>query len=399
MEEGHDSPIADVFKVLAREVRMNGKRLTLFRLFGFTVYVDASWIFIAILVTWSLAIGYFPARVADLSAAVYWTMGVLGALGLFASIIFHEFSHSLVARHYGLPMRGITLFLFGGVSEMSEEPENAKTEFLMAVAGPVSSILLGFVFYFVYRLGQGADWSAAVGGVIGYLAFINWVLAGFNLLPAFPLDGGRMLRSALWHWRGDLRWATGKAAFFGSGFGIVLIALGVVSVLTGNLVGGFWYVIIGLFLRNAAQMSYQQVVMRQMLGDERVRARMSTEPVTVPPSRTVRELVENYIYTYHFKFFPIVEDGRLVGCISTRGIKEIPKEEWDVKSVAAVAEPCSPESVVSPDLQVQQALNIMNRTGRSRLMVVENDVLVGVIALKDVMKVLALRMDLEGARR
>ena len=138
---------------------MNGKRFTLFRLFGFTVYIDASWIFIAVLVTWSLSVGYFPARAEGLTPPDYWTMGVIGALGLFASIIFHEFSHSLVARHYGLPMKGITLFLFGGVSEMSEEPENAKTEFLMAVAGPVSSVVLGFIFYFLFRLGEGSGWA------------------------------------------------------------------------------------------------------------------------------------------------------------------------------------------------------------------------------------------------
>ncbi len=374
---------------------MNGKRFTLFRLFGFTVYIDASWIFIAVLVTWSLSVGYFPARVAALAPGVYWSMGVIGALGLFASIIFHEFCHSLVARHYGLPMKGITLFLFGGVSEMGEEPENAKTEFLMAVAGPVSSVILGFLFFFLHRFGQGIELSAAVGAVIGYLAFINWVLAGFNLLPAFPLDGGRMLRSALWHWRGDLRWATGKATWFGSGFGIVLIAFGIFSVLTGNLVGGFWYVIIGLFLRNAAQMSYQQVLVRQVLSDELVCNRMSTEPVTVSPSCTVRELVEDYIYKYHFKFFPIVEDGKLAGCIGTRTVQRIPKDEWDFRTVASVAEPCSPESVVAPDLPVQKALNVMNRSGRSRLMVVENGVLVGVIALKDIMRVLALHTEQE----
>ncbi len=357
--------------------------------------IDASWFFIAILVTWSLAVGFFPSRNPQLPVYAYWVMGVIGALGLFASIIYHEFCHSLVARRYGLPMRGITLFLFGGVAEMAEEPADARTEFLMAAAGPASSVVLGGLFYLIYRGGAAADWPAAVLAVIGYLAFINWILAGFNLLPAFPLDGGRMLRAGLWRWQGDLRRATRWASQIGSGFAIALMALGAVSAFSGNPVGGLWYIVIGLFLRQAAQTSYTQVLARESLGDEKIRDRMSREPVSVPPAITIRELVEHYVYRYHFKFFPIVEDGKLVGCISTRRIKEVPREEWDRQTVGAAAEPCSPESVVSPDAEVREALTVMNRTGRSRLMVVENGYLVGIIALKDVMQMLALRMELE----
>ncbi len=176
---------------------MFGKRLTLFRLFGFAVQVDLSWLLIAVLVTWSLATGFFPQRYPDVSHAGYWLMGALGALGLFASIIFHEFWHSLVARRYGLHIRGITLFVFGGISEMSEEPENPKTEFLMAAAGPISSIVLAMFCYLIYLWGKHGGWAEMLTGVLGYLDFINGLLAAFNLVPAFPLDGGRILRSAL----------------------------------------------------------------------------------------------------------------------------------------------------------------------------------------------------------
>ena len=181
---------------------MFGKRITLFKLFGFSVRIDISWLIIVILITWSLALGLFPHYYKDLSKTTYWLMGATGALGLFVSIIFHELCHSLVARRYGLPIKGITLFIFGGVAEMEEAPPSAKAEFMMAIAGPISSVLLGVVLYGILTLGKGSGWPDPVNGVIGYLAAINCILAGFNLLPAFPLDGGRMLRSALWGWKG-----------------------------------------------------------------------------------------------------------------------------------------------------------------------------------------------------
>jgi Zn-dependent protease len=187
---------------------MFGKRIRLFKLFGFEVRIDWSWIILAILVAWSLSVGFFPFRFRNLSTETYWLMGIVGALGLFFSIIFHEMSHSLVARRYGMPMKGITLFIFGGVAEMGEEPSSAKTELMMALAGPISSIVMALVFYGISLLGRQGEWPQPVIGVIQYLSYINGLLAGFNLIPAFPLDGGRILRSILWGWKSNLRWAT-----------------------------------------------------------------------------------------------------------------------------------------------------------------------------------------------
>jgi Zn-dependent protease/CBS domain-containing protein len=374
---------------------MFGKRITIFRLFGFEVRIDLSWLAIAVLVTWTLSQGLFPHYYEGLSKQAYWWMGIAGALGLFVSIIFHEFSHSLVARRYGLPMKGITLFIFGGVAEMSEEPDSAKTEFLMAIAGPVSSIFLGLLFYLLYNFGQGAGWPVPLVGVTGYLAFINWLLAGFNLLPAFPLDGGRVLRSALWSWKHNLGWATRKASQVGSLFGFALIALGIVNVLSGNLLGGIWWFLIGMFLRSAAQSSYQQVLVRKTLEGEKVRKFMVKEPVTVPPSISVSKLVEDYIYKHHFKMFPVMDDGRLAGCITTRQVKEVPRQEWDSRTVGEIAQECSGENTVSPETEALQALALMNRTGNSRIMVVEDGRLAGVLSLKDIMRFISLRLDLD----
>jgi Zn-dependent protease/predicted transcriptional regulator len=374
---------------------MFGKRVKLFRLLGFEVGIDWSWIIIAILIAWSLSTGFFPFQYKNLSTHTYWLMGIVGAAGLFLSIIAHEFCHSIVARKYGMPMKGITLFIFGGVAEMGDEPPHAKAEFMMAGAGPLSSILIAIVFYAIFAVGK-SSFPGPVNGVVGYLAWINGILAGFNLLPAFPLDGGRMLRAALWHWRDNLRWATRVSSSIGSAFGIFLIVLGVLQILSGNFVGGMWWFLIGMFLRSAAQASYQQLVTRRALEGEQVKRFMKPDPVTVAPSATLNTLVEDYIYKYHYKMFPVVEnENKLVGCVTANQIKGTPREEWTKKTVGETVRPCSEENTVRPDDDAIKAMSVMKRSGNSRLMVAEGNHLVGVIALKDMLEFLSLKVDLD----
>jgi Zn-dependent protease/predicted transcriptional regulator len=375
---------------------MFGKKIHLFTLFGFDVGIDFTWIFLAVLVAWSLASYLFPVYYAGYSRGTYWAMGVAGALGLFFSIVFHEFWHSMVARRFGLPMRGITLFIFGGVAEMEDEPANAKTEFLMAIAGPISSVVLGGFFLLVYRGTAAINWPKPVWGVLQYLGWLNIILAIFNMIPAFPLDGGRVLRSILWSLKGDLRWSTRVAAAFGSGFGMLLIILGLLTFVMGSIVTGIWYFVIGMFIRGAAQMSYRQVLIRRAFAGETVARFMQTNPVTVPPWVTIHELVNDYFYRYHYKMFPVTTDGTLAGCITSKQIKMIPREEWDLRRVEDILAPCSIENVISPDTDAMKALSVMNRTGNSRLMVVEGDHLLGVVTLKDMLKFLDLKLDLEG---
>jgi Zn-dependent protease/CBS domain-containing protein len=379
-----------------REVKMFGNRIKLFKLLGFEVRVDWSWIIIAILIAWSLSKGLFPSYYKNLSPQTYWWMGIIGTAGLFLSIIAHEFSHSLVARKYGLPMKGITLFIFGGVAEMEEEPASARVEFMMAIAGPLSSILIALIFYGIHAAGKQAGLAQPINGVVGYLAMINGILALFNLLPAFPLDGGRVLRSILWGVKKNLRWATYISSRIGSGFGILLIVLGVIQVFRGNFIGGMWWFLIGMFLQGAAKASYQQLLTRRALEGEPVRRFMKTDAVTVPPSISLEQLVEDYIYKYHFKMFPVVEDhDRLIGCVTTRQIKEIPRAEWGRRTVGDVASQCTPENTIEPHADAMKALSIMKQTGASRLMVVEGGRLVGIIALKDLLELLSLKVELE----
>lgn len=376
---------------------MFGRSIKIFRLFGFDVRIDASWLIIAALLTWSLAVGVFPYEYRGLGIAEYWWMGVIGTLGLFGSIVIHELCHSLVARRHDLPMRGITLFIFGGVAEMGGEPPSPGVEFYMAIAGPVASIALGFIFYGIYRAGQNYFLPDTLG-VLGYLAFINWILAVFNLIPAFPLDGGRVLRSAIWHSTHDLKRATRIASLIGSGFGILLMVFAVFSLFTGNFIAAVWYFIIGMFLRNAARMSYRQVLISAALQGETIRRFMTTTPVTVTPDMSIEELVDDYVYKYHYKMFPVVTDSEqhLAGCVSTKDVGEIPRQEWPRHKVEEVLKPCSADNTIPPDADALAVLSKMNESGTSRMLVTDKGRLLAIISLKDLLRFITSKLELEG---
>ena len=372
------------------------RQFSLFSLFGFRVKLDISWFLLALLITWTLAAGLFPYNYPGLSQQTYWWMGIFSAIGIFLSIVFHEFSHSLVARHFGMPIRGITLFIFGGVAEMQDEPPNAKTEFLMAVAGPIASFVLAAVFYQIFDLGKSNNWYMPLVGVTHYLAYINLIVAIFNLVPAFPLDGGRMLRAGLWYWKNNLTYATRLASQIGSAFGLFLIFLGILTFIQGNFIGGMWSALIGMFLRGAAAASYRQVVMRELLQGEPVRRFMNTNPVTVAPSITIQQLVNDYIYKYHYKMFPVVDDGELLGCITANKVKDLPREHWDQQQVQDFLDVCSGDNTVSPDTDTSKLLATMMRPGgANRVLVVENGKLAGILSLTDLKEYIALKLDLE----
>jgi Zn-dependent protease/CBS domain-containing protein len=377
---------------------MFGKRVTLFNLFGFEVRLDMSWIFIAILITWTLGAGYFPYRYPGLATATYWLMGVVGALGLFLSIILHELSHSLVARGYGMSMRGITLFLFGGVAEMEDEPSSPKIEFLMSIVGPISSIAIGIGCYGLFVLGVKSAWPVPVAAVLEYLAAINILLACFNLIPAFPLDGGRILRSILWKIKDDIRWATRIASRIGSGFGLLLFAFAIYNILVGNFIGGIWWFLIGMFLRMAAQTSYKQLLLRRALEGEPIRRFMKTDPVTVSPSISLEQFVDDYVYRYHFDMFPVTEGEKLLGCIATRNVKEIARDTWKEMTVRDRMTNVCAENSLRPDTDSVDALAAMKRSGNTRLMVTDGDRLVGILALKDLLEFFSLKVELEGEK-
>ena len=373
---------------------MFGKRIHLFTIYGFKIRLDPSWFILAVLVTWSLATSFFPVMLPNFSALTYWLLGAGGAVGLFISIVAHEVSHAIVARRNAIPMRGITLFIFGGVAEMDAEPPSAKAEFLMAGAGPVASFVLGGLLLVVSFF---LPLPTPLAALLNYLASINIVLAIFNLVPAFPLDGGRILRAALWHKWKNLRRATRTAAAVGNVFGLLLIVGGVYMVVAqGQFIGGMWLALIGLFVRNAANSSYQQVLLRRALEGEPVRAFLRSEAVSVPSWLSLQSLVDDVIARHQHKLYPVVDDGTLTGCVSTEDLKTLPREDWRHRTVADIARVCSVENTIHPDADALDALHAMRRGRRSRLLVAENGTLVGILSLKDLLEFFALQAEMEG---
>jgi Zn-dependent protease len=381
-----------------RSVPLRGFHL--FTLFGFEVKLDLSWLLLALLISWSLGAGWFPAQYPELSTYAYAWMGIATAVGVFFSIVFHEFSHSIVARYYGLPIRGITLFIFGGVAEMEREPPDPKSEFLMAIAGPISSFLLAFLLWAATSFAPLAALPQPVTGVLSTLAVINFTVAVFNLAPAFPLDGGRVLRAALWHWRRNLKEATFISSRIGRGFGIALMILGVIAFLGGNLIGGMWWFLIGLFVRGAASSSYQQLVLKDIVEGQPVRRFMRSEPVTVAPSLSIAEWVDEYVYRHHYKMYPVVDGTRLLGCVTVDSLQGLRREDWSSTKVADVMEDRSGSNTVEAATDTMELMKILlNPAGRSRFMVVEDDRLVGIIALKDLLELISLKLQIESPGR
>jgi Zn-dependent protease/CBS domain-containing protein len=371
-------------------------RVTLFSLFGFKVSVDASWLLLAVLITWSLAVGYFPKAAPGLPKETYWWLGLAGLIGFAFSIVFHELSHSLVARRFDMPIRGITLFIFGGVAEMEEEPPGAKAEFWMAIAGPLMSLFIALVCFLLMGLFvvPGAQSPNPLAVLLGLLAYVNAVLGIFNLVPAFPLDGGRVLRAALWSWKGDIAWATRIAAAAGSTFGFVLIAVGLVNAVTGNLVGGIWWFLIGLFVRGAAGAELARQITRSALSGTPVRRFMSDEVITVPPELPLDRLIEDYFYHHYYKTYPVCQDGRLLGCVSLKAVKAAAAEHAALRTVASVMENCPEDQTVDPDTDSAKALRQMQMAGASRLFVAKGGRLVGILALRDLLNFLAIKAEL-----
>jgi Zn-dependent protease/CBS domain-containing protein len=373
-------------------------RFQIAKAFGIPIRIDLSWFIVVLLLSWWLADRVFPQWYPDLVPATYWAMGVTATIGLFTSVLLHEFGHALVARRMGIRMMGITLFIFGGVAEMQDEPPSPAAEFFVAIAGPIVSIAIAILMFAVRLAAEYAGAPVPIIGVAFYLAVINGLLVAFNMVPAFPLDGGRILRSILWSAKNDLRWATRITSAFGSGFGIVLIVGGVFFFVMGLLWQGVVWVMLGMFLRSAAQIGYQQVLIRRALEGELVSRFMKADPVTVPPDITVNRFVSDYIYRHYHKLYPVVEDGRVIGCITTRHIKAVPQEDWDVVTVRELAEPCGATNTIALDTDAMDALSRMNRNESSRLMVMRDGELVGVVTLKDLLNFLSLKVELEERR-
>lgn len=365
--------------------------IRLIKVFGIEISLDFSWFIIFFLVTWSLASGYFPFKYPFFAEGTYWAMGIISSVLLFITVLLHELTHSIVANNNGLNIRGIKLFVFGGVAQLSHEPQSARVEFDVAIAGPICSFILHFIFKgIVILLGEA---ETPIVGIFRYLAFINVFLGLINLIPAYPLDGGRILRAFLWARTKNLRMATAIASNVGKVFAIFLIFNGFMLTIRGEL-GGLWYVFIGMFLYGAAKMGYEHILVRDALSRSLIQDVMSRNVVTVDGALTLDKVVEDYFFRYHHSSFPVVEGDRLVGMISLARIKEIPREKWQVTTAGSSVEPISPDSIVPPTERMSNILNHLMEHEIGHILVMDNGKLVGIVTRYDVMRLIKIKMDL-----
>ncbi len=368
-------------------------RIRLFSLLGFRVSIDISWFFLAFYLVLTLSTRYFPAEIPHQGLRAYLAMGVAGAAGLFLSIILHELAHAVVARGFGLPIGGITLFIFGGVAELRQEPATPRAEFWVAIVGPVASIAIAGACFGAGLGAEAAGWES-IAAVLVFLALINTVLALFNLVPAFPLDGGRVLRSLIWWRTGNLRRATRIASMFGTGFGGLLVLLGVGQLISGNTLGGTWQILIGLFLAAAASQSRNQTATALSLKGASVGDLMDRAPLAAPPGIAVDELVREYMYRLNRKFAVVAEDGQAIGYVGPEQIKKVPQSRWHDTYVRAIAASFTHDTVVSPAAPAVEALRKLQSNGIGHLAVLEGSKLAGVVSEANFVNFLNVREEL-----
>ena len=365
-------------------------------LFNIPIEINLSWFIILGLVIFTLARGYFPLTNPELDQSVHWIMAVIAALLLFASLLAHELSHSLVAIKHKLSIRGITLFIFGGVAHMEQEPSSPAVEFKMAIAGPAMSFFLALVFFGLTQAFYNLGFPGYILSITNYLFILNLVVAIFNLIPGFPLDGGRVLRAVLWNYYKDIRKATAVASGFGKGFAFFLIAFGFLNLFTGSIIAGIWFIFIGLFLQEAAEVSYRQVVMKKMLSGVKVKDLMTKEVITVSPDIPLNTLVDDYFFKVRHATFPVMEDDTILGLVTLHDIKEVPREKWKETSARQVMIPISKNLVIRKDADAMLALARMAGNQIGRLLVLENSKLVGILSQRDVMRLFEFKSEIEG---
>ncbi|MBW1991633.1 MAG: site-2 protease family protein [Deltaproteobacteria bacterium] len=381
---------------MAAKLRANpiSRGITLFRVAGIRISLDISWFVIFVLVLLALSAGYFPRHFPGQTSQTYWIAGFIATLLFFASVLIHELAHSLVAIRSGIEIPEITLFIFGGVSRLAQEPKDPETELKIAVVGPLSSFALAAFFWILQAFLRGLQPSMIVA-VFGYLAWINLALGIFNLIPGFPLDGGRIFRAIWWRRTGSLTRATKIAADMGKGFALALMFLGGLQIFTGALISGLWLVFIGMFLRGMSIQGYEEVVVRKALEGVRVEEVMVREVISVPPDITVADLVHDYFLQYAYRGFPVKENGRVLGVVSLTAVKSIPRDRQPYTLVRDILTPLKDTMLIEQEASLADALVKMSREGEERLLVMSNGQLLGMVTKTGLLRFIQIRQVLE----
>jgi Zn-dependent protease/CBS domain-containing protein len=370
---------------------MTRQAISLGRILGIPIGLDYSWFLIFFLLTWMLAGSYYPAEYPGWEPALYWFVGALTALLLFASVLAHELGHSIVAVRYGIPVRRITLFIFGGVAELSDEPPRAAVEFWIAVAGPFVSLFLALSFGLLAPLFTGVE---TVSAVLRYLAFINGALVAFNLIPGFPLDGGRIFRAFLWALTDNFRRATLIAAYAGRLIAFLFIIGGVWLIFGGNFLNGIWMAFIGWFLDNAASSQVEYVQVRGALAGYTVANAMVDDYGAVPDYLTLQDLVDSFILGNGQRSFVVKENERPVGLLTVHQVKEIARQQWPATRVTQAMIPLEKMLSVRPETPLWTALSRMDRKGVNQLPVVTDSRIVGMLSRESIISFLRTMREL-----
>lgn len=368
--------------------------ISLFKIAGIRINLDFSWFIIFGLVLIALSAGYLPRAFPGQDTQTYWLAGLVATLLFFASVMLHELAHSLVAIRHGIDIPEITLFIFGGVSRLSQEPTDPKTEFKIAVVGPLTSFALAALFG-VLRLALRGFEPSLIVVVIGYLTWINLALGIFNLIPGFPLDGGRILRAFLWWKTGSLTRATKVAADFGKGFALALMILGGLQIFAGALFNGLWFIFIGMFLRGMSVQGYEELVIRKSLEGVHVDEVMVRDVVKVSPDMTISQLIHDYFLHYAYRGFPVVNNGQVLGVVSVAAVRQLPREVYDNRRVADIMTPLQDDLVISGSASLAEALVKMTRKGQDRLLVLQGDRLTGLVTKTGLLRFVQMKQILE----
>ncbi len=358
------------------------------RLFGIDIAIHISWLLVFALFSFTLSEGYFPAEMPRLTKVEYWSLGIITTLLLFGSVLVHEFAHSLVAIKQGIPIKRITLFIFGGVAQLEREPDHPSAEFKITISGPVASFILAFIFGMVYLiLPPERGFTEAVN----FLARVNFTVALINLVPAFPLDGGRLLRALIWWFKGNLLHATKIAVSIGSIFAIISMGLGFFLVFYYQWIWGLWYIFLGWMVYQAGQGSYSQLIFKQAFANVKVSDIMSDKVVFVPSNLHLDELVEKF-FRYKFGAFPVIEGDRVLGLITVHQVKDVPRSEWSKVSAGDVMTPIDKCLCVGPDQEAVEVMMKLASEDTGRALVIQEGQLVGIISRTDMMRLINMHL-------
>jgi Zn-dependent protease len=359
---------------------------------GIDIYVNFSWLIILVLLTVSLATGWYPRAYPGQSSGLYLLLGLIAALLLFLSVLLHELAHSLVARSRGLPVKNIVLFIFGGVSNIEQEPKSPGVEFVMALVGPVVSLLIALICYLLWLPIRGD--RSAVAGTLLYLAAANGLLGLFNLIPGFPLDGGRVLRSIVWKISGNPTTATRVATVVGQIIAYLFILAGIWQFFTGNVLDGIWIGFIGWFMLSAAQSARAQSTIDEAFSGVTVAQVMNTNPMTVPANISLQKLVHEYFLPQGLRSALVMQGDQLAGLITLSDIRHVPQDQWAQTPVGFAMVPVERLHVATPQQSLKDVLSLMTGKDVNQLPVVEDGRLVGVLTREAIIRTLEIRRSL-----